>query len=134
MSYYRARNGNVLGGWIASGEYFNSGESYDGNEGGLTSDDIADVVASSRIPPSGYVRITVTGIPSRDSPRTGDPNYNPQSSLPISRSYVKSIYDIEDVLSEYDGYSAEEVISALMERESQVFYRVDAFEIPDTES
>jgi hypothetical protein len=130
-SYYHPREGNVLGGYYVEGDQYGLGRSYDGSGGGIVYDDLDDLFG--KVPPQTWYRLTITGIPTKDSPETGNPFYNPNNDPPISRSYLKYSGDIEAALAateDLDEYgTGEEFASYLTNPEDQGWYRVDRIEV-----
>jgi hypothetical protein len=130
-SYYHDRSGNILGGWYVEGQFYGQNRPFNDDDplGGIQEEDVSDLLYKT--PRANLYRVTITGVPKRDSPETGNPNYNPYADPPISLSYKLSYADLEDATYESEGGTAEDIVNYILGDEDG-WRRVDRLEIVDT--
>jgi len=136
---YHSRDGQVLGGWYVDGDLYGSNELWDGEtEGGISMDDLDELFGE--VPRYYYTgesrkfyRLTITGIPNRDSPPSTRDGC--EDGPPISRSFAKTDYDVFDALKYTEDQgpagTAEVFASALTGPDEIHWCRVDRIEVVD---
>lgn len=128
------KQGRIAGRYYIQGIYYGSDLEYDGNKGGLYLTDIDDLLSVA--PTRDFYRITVSGIPNRDSPQTGGNWLGCSEQPPITRSLLKSDNDIENAIgvaydNAGDAATAEDFMTALMNVDNTQWCRVDLIAFVD---